>query len=67
LNIPLYINERQLKTELNKLFNNKIVSVDITLDGADNPFGIAFAEFGDLSEKENCLNLHKEQKFIFIR
>ena len=46
---------------------DRLLRPEIVLDPANNPIGIAFAKFIDLTEKEKCLNLYKENKFIFIR
>jgi hypothetical protein len=37
----------------------------IQLDSAENSLGIGFAKFTTIQAKENCLNLEKQNKFVF--
>ncbi len=67
LNVPLYVNEEQLKHQLNLLLNNSIVSLYISNDPADNSIGIAFIKFTSVAAKNECLNLYEEKKYIFTR
>jgi hypothetical protein len=65
LNISSCVKENQLKSELNRLFNNSIISLGISLDPAYTSFGVAFATFDSIQAKDICLNLMKQNKIIF--
>jgi hypothetical protein len=66
INVPA-VNEEFLQIELNKLLDNNIVKVFIPTDPTDSPFSVAFIKFKTSEARENCVNLHKENIFIFFR
>ncbi|CAF4279931.1 unnamed protein product, partial [Rotaria magnacalcarata] len=65
-NVPTYINEITLKNALHELFHNSVMHVEIIMGPTDNSLGIAFIKFYQEMNKNNCLMLQQENKFVFV-
>ncbi|CAF4256891.1 unnamed protein product [Rotaria sp. Silwood2] len=65
-NVPPYISDKDLKDELNRLFDDTILTLDLILDSTDSATGIAFIKFDSIGSKQNCLNLQNEEKYCFV-
>jgi len=65
-NLPLFVNNEQLKTAFNTLFDNQVHQAGILLDIADHSTGVGYIVFETPEKRNDCLTQSEQTRFIFL-